>query len=40
MILMIERGIRGGICQPTQSYAKSNNKSMGNYDKNIQSSYI
>ena len=40
MILMIKKGIRGGICQSTQSYAKANNKYMRNDDKNIQSSYI
>ena len=40
MTLMIEKGIRGGICQATQSYAKVNNKCMKNYDKNIDSSYI
>ena len=40
MTLMIEKGIRGGICQATQRYAKANNKCMKNYDKNIDSSYI
>ena len=40
MILMIEKWIRGGICQATHGYAKANNKYMKNYDKNIESPYI
>ena len=40
MILMIEKGIRVGICQGIHSYAKANNKYMKTYDKNIESSYI
>ena len=40
MLLMTEKGIRGGICQSTYRYAKANNKYMKNYNKNIESSYI
>ena len=40
MLLMIEKGIRGGICQATHRYVKANNIYMKNYDKNIESSYI
>ena len=40
MVLMIEKGIRSGICQATHSYAKANDKNIKNYDKNIESSYI
>ena len=40
MLLMIEKGIRGGICQAVHRYAKANNKYLKNYDKNNESSYI
>ena len=40
MILMIEKGVRGEICQATHRYAKAINKYMKNYDKNNESSYI
>ena len=40
MLLMVEKGIRGGICQAIHRHAKANNKYMKNYDKNIESSYL
>ena len=40
MLLMIEEGISGGMCQSTHRYAKANNKYMKNYDKSIESSYL
>ena len=40
MLLMVEKGIRGGMCQAIHMYAKANNKYMNNYDKNIESSYL
>ena len=40
MLLMVEKGIRGGMCHAIHRYAKGNNKYMKNYDKNKESSYI
>ena len=40
MLLMIEEGIRGGICHAMQRYAKANNKYMKDYNKKNKSSYI
>ena len=35
MLIMIENGIMGGICQTTHRYAKAKNKCRNTYDKNI-----
>ena len=40
MLLMIEDGIRGGICHVIKRYAKANNYYMKDYDENKDSSYI
>ena len=40
MLLMVEKGGRGRICQAIYRYAKTNNKYMKYYDKNIKSSYL
>ena len=40
MLLMVEEGIRGGICHVIHRYAKANNKYKNNYDKSIESSYL
>ena len=40
MLLMVEKGIRGGICDSIYQYAKANNKYMKDYDENKESSYI
>ena len=40
MLLMVEEGIRGGICISLHRYAKANNKYMNNYNENEESSYI
>ena len=34
MLLIVERGIRRGICHSVYRYSKANNKYMKNYDKN------
>ena len=40
MLLMVEEGIRGGICHAIQRYAKVNDKYMNDYDKKKKPSYI
>ena len=40
MLLMVEEGIRGGICHSIHRYTKVNNKYMKNYNNNEESSYI
>ena len=40
MLLMVEEGIRGGICYSIHRYAKANNKYIKDYNKNKESSYI
>ena len=40
MLLMVEKGIREGICHAIHLYAKANNKYMKDYDENRESSYL
>ena len=40
MLLMVEEGIRSGMCQAVYRNAKANSKYMKNYNKNIESSYL
>ena len=40
ILLIVEKGISGGICHSIYQYAKANNKYMKDYDKNKESSYI
>ena len=40
MLLLVEKGIRGGICQAIHRYVTAINKYMKDYDKNKESSYL
>ena len=40
MLLMVEKGIRGGTCNAIRQYEKANNKYMKDYDKNKESSHL
>ena len=37
ILLMVEKGLKGGICHSIYRYAKANNKHMKNFDKNKES---
>ena len=40
MLLMVEKGVKGGVCHTIHRYAKANKKYMKDYDKNEKSSYL
>ena len=40
VLLMVKKGIRGGICHAIYQYTKANNKYMKDYDKIKESSYL
>ena len=40
MLMMVEKGIRAGICHAILRYAKANNKYMKNYDEGIELLYL
>ena len=40
MLLMVEKGIRGGICHAIYRYAKANKKYMKNYNKDKEESFL
>ena len=40
MLLMVESGIRGGICHSIYQYAKANNTYMQDYSMNKELSYF
>ena len=40
MLLLFEKGIRGGICNAISKFAKANNKYMKRYDSNKESTYL
>ena len=39
MLMMVEKGIGGGICHAIHRYSKASNKYMKNFDKSKESSY-
>ena len=40
MLLMVEQGIRGGICHAMHRYAKASNKYMRDYNKSEEKSFL
>ena len=40
MLLMVEKGLRGGICHAIYRYAKASNKYMKNYNKDTKESFL
>ena len=40
MLLMVEKGSRGGVCHAIYRYAKANNKYMKNYNKDKEESFF
>ena len=40
MLLIVEKGIKGGICHAIHRYTKTNNKYMKDYDKNKEQSHL
>ena len=40
MLLMVEKGIRDGICHAKHRHAKANNKYLKNYDKKTLNHHI
>ena len=40
MLMIVENGIRGGICHSIYRYVKANDEYMKNYDKKIELSYL
>ena len=40
MLLIVEKGIRGGICHAIYRYAKANNKHIKNYNKDKEESFL